>query len=347
LLPGGAVVAMEYIGGKSPDPTQTYYEYCALKELLATWSSGLQKRGEGEFGDSIEKLVFNAAAGARSAGGKEITYCTRDNRYLIGGELGNRSKFSPAHTDVAVCCNPNATYTFPLYVRGMWMKTAENGLAATLYGPSSVNTRVKGVKVQIEEETDYPFSPAVSIAVSPERPFDFALLLRNPAWSKETRVRCDGGTVSREGDYFLVRKEWKKGDRVSLEFSESIEGIKAANAEIYLQRGPLVYALRIAHVERDSQRPYRLPGFADLEYYPTQGAHWSYALDPGLEKGDFGFTARREKDVDMLYPYDGAPVQLEGKLVNLDTGEKEDVRLIPMGSSLAILRRVTLPLGSR
>ena len=224
------------------------------------------------------------------------------------------------------------------------MKTAENGLAATLYGPSSVNTSVKGVKVQIEEKTDYPFSPVVSIAVSPQRPVDFPLLLRNPAWSKETRVRCKRATSSREGDYFLVRKEWKKGDQVSLEFNESIEGITAANAELYLQRGPLVYALRIPEVARDI-KDYSLPGYADLEYYPAQGAHWSYALDPSLGKGDFGFTAKGEKDANMLYPYDSAPVQLEGKLINLDTGRREDVQLIPMGSSLAILRRVTFPVG--
>ena len=78
---------------------------------------------------------------------------------------------------------------------------------------------------------------------------------------------------------------------------------------------------------------------------PPPGTHWSYALDPSLGKGEFGFTARGEKDVNMLYPYDGAPVRLEGKLLNLDTGRREDVQLIPMGSSLAILRRVTFPGG--
>ncbi len=344
LLPGGAVVAMEEIGGRSPDPTQTYYEYCAMKELLTTFSSKLQKTGEGQFGDRIEKLLFNAGAGARSAGGKEITYCTRDNRYRIEGELGGRSKFSPAHTDVAVCCNPNATCIFPLYVRGMWMKTADGGLAATLYGPSSVNTRVKGVEVQIDEETDYPFSTVVLILVSPQRPVDFLLLLRIPAWSKKTRVKCKGATVSREGDYLLVRKEWKKGDQLSLDFSEPIEGVTAANGEIYLQRGPLVYALRIPEVARDI-KDYGLPGFADLEYYPAQEEHWSYALNPSLGKGNFGFTTKEVKDAHWQYPYDGAPARLEGKLINVETERSEDVQLIPMGSSLAILRRVTFPLG--
>ncbi|MFH1006250.1 MAG: beta-L-arabinofuranosidase domain-containing protein [Candidatus Latescibacterota bacterium] len=341
LLPGGAAVSQEVIESP-PDPTKKYYEYCAMKELLATWCAGLQKTGEGELGDSIEKLVFNAMQGARSTGGKGITYCTRDNRYAIEGELHHRSKFSPAHTDVAICCNPNATQTFPLFVRNMWMRTPENGLAAMLYGPSSVRTTVNGIEVQITERTDYPFSSKVLITVDPERPVDFPLLLRNPAWSGETRVRCEGATVSRQGDYFLVRKGWRKGDQISLEFSESIVGTTAANGEVYLQRGPLVYALRIPEIARKT-RDYDLPGFADLEYVPTQDAAWSYALESGCGNEDFGFAATSETDRDMLYPYDGSPVRLEGKLINLDTGKKEAARLIPMGSHLAILRRVTFP----
>jgi hypothetical protein len=152
--------------------------------------------------------------------------------------------------------------------------------------------------------------------------------------------------VRREGNYFLLRKEWVKGDQVALEFNPSVVGTTAANGEIALQRGPLVYALRIPEVAKDI-KDYDLPGFSDLEYFPYQGAHWSYALDPNVGNGDFGFSAITEKDVNMLYPYDVAPVQLEGKLMNLDTGQREDVRLVPMGSSLAILRRVTFPVGRR
>lgn len=336
-------MAMEDIGARKPDPTNAYYEYCAMKELLTTLASGLQKTGEAELGDKIEKLIFNAAEGARALGGKEITYCTRDNRYRIEGELHNRSKFSPAHSDVAVCCNPNATQTFPIYVRSMWMKTREGGLAATLYGPSLVNTIVKGVNVQIREETEYPFSSAVSLVISPERPIDFHIQLRDPSWSRNTIVTCKGAASRREGNYLVVAKEWKKGDRVSLSFHESTSGITAANGEIALQRGPLVYALRIPEVARD-MKDYSLPGFADLEYFPAQEAHWAYALDAALGNGDFGFTARAEKNPNKQYPYDGAPIRLEGNLINLDSGQHEAVQLIPMGSSLAILRRVTFPM---
>ena len=258
--------------------------------------------------------------------------------------MGNRDKFSPTHTDVAVCCNPNFAQITPDYIRSMWMRTPDDGLAALLYGPSYVDTNLKGVGVRIEEATDYPFSATISLTVSPEQPVEFPLVLRNPGWSKSTQVTCEGASVSRNGDYFLVRKRWTTGEQVKIVFSESIIGIQAWNGEVALQRGPLVYSLTIPSVKFEIKH-YSLPGFADLEYSSKLGAQWWYALDRSLAKEDFGFTARGEKDINMPYPFDGAPVRLEGKLINLDTGKREDVSLVPMGSSQAILRRVTFPVG--
>jgi hypothetical protein len=227
----------------------------------------------------------------------------------------------------------------------MWMRTPDDGLAALLYGPSSVETKVKGVDVRIDENTDYPFSSAVSMVMSPQEPADFSLVLRNPNWSKSTKVTCEGGIVTRKGNYFVVHKKWTKGDEVKIEFNEPIVELPASNSELYLQRGPLVYALRIPATTLAIKK-YKQPDFADLAYFPVAGADWFYALDPAQGKVDYGFTFKTEKNAKLLYPFDEAPVRLEGKMVNLNNGKGEIVSLIPMGSSLASLRRVTFPVGS-
>jgi hypothetical protein len=183
------------------------------------------------------------------------------------------------------------------------------------------------------------------MAVSPEQPADFCLVLRNPQWSKSTRVTCLGGTVTRRGDYFLVHKKWAKGDQVKVEFSEPIVELPAANGEHYLQRGPLVYALKIPSTPITLKK-YKVPGFADLAYSPVQGADWFYALDPNQGKNDFGFTFKTDNGTNLLYPFDEAPVHLEGRMINLNSGKGENISLIPMGSSQAALRRVTFPAGS-
>jgi uncharacterized protein len=346
-FPSGGAVSMENIGAREPDPTHAFYEYCALKELLATFSSGLQKTGNAEFGDKVERLIFNAAQGARAAQGKAITYCTSDNRYQASGALFDRDKFSPTHADVAVCCVPNAAQIMSLYVRGMWMRAMrEQGLCATLYGPCSVNANVRGINVRINEETHYPFSSDVSITLSPERPVEFPLLLRNPGWSENTRVTCQGVRIQQEGDYFIVHKVWQKGDQVSVSFSEPITGISASNGEVAIQRGPLVYALQIPATER-IVKTYSVAGFADTFYLPAQGANWSYALklNPSQSGDDFGLTVQLAQDANMLFPYEAvSPIRLEGDLFNANTGKLERCTLIPMGSARASLRRATFPL---
>ena len=94
-FPSGATIAQEDSRGMAPDPTTTFYEFCALKELMTSHCSGLAKFGKPELGDQVEKLMFNAIQGSRAPGGKGVTYCTRDNRYAVDGAVGNRDKFSP------------------------------------------------------------------------------------------------------------------------------------------------------------------------------------------------------------------------------------------------------------
>ena len=49
----------------------------------------------------------------------------------------------------------------------MWTMPADSGLAASMYGPNTVTTTVKGGKrVRIEVTTDYPFEETVRMTVS-------------------------------------------------------------------------------------------------------------------------------------------------------------------------------------
>lgn len=335
-FPSGAAVGMETVGARKPDPTHCYYEYCDLKELLFTFTSGIQKLGSASLGDRAEQVMFNAAQGARSPGGKAITYLTRDNRYKICGALGNRDKFSPTHEDVAVCCVPNATQIMSLYVRSMWMRTADtDGLVAAMHGPCTIDTHVRGVKIHIDEQTHYPFSPELSIMVSPERSVEFPILIRNPAWSKNTRITCANADIRRRGDYFAVHKAWRKGDRITVTFQESIEAVPAVNGEMAIQKGPLVYAMGIPS-DPKVVKTYPVPGYEDTYDFPPPGVERSYRLSSG---NDFGLSAQ----VDHRSPksFESIPLRLEGKLVDAKTGKRKRASLVPMGCGKATLRQIT------
>ena len=66
------------------------------------------------------------------------------------------------------CCTANLHQGWPKFVASLWMASPDDGLVAIAYGPNRVETTVRGgVRVRIDEETDYPFRGEVGLAGSP------------------------------------------------------------------------------------------------------------------------------------------------------------------------------------
>ncbi len=349
--PGGSGVSEELIGNLAPNPTSTEYEYCATKEIQFTLESALQKTGIAAYGDKAEKVWFNDAQGARAADGRAIAYLSPDNRLRCNGLTPDgtraepRNKFSPTHADVAVCCNPNAANVAALYVRGMWMRRDNDTLAALLYGPCRVSTQIGGVDVAIEEQTAYPFEDQVSIAVHPEKPARFSLLLRDPGWSDGTQVSCPNARIAREGSYWRVTKEWKAGDTVHVRFTHEVRTLTAVNGEIALEYGALVFARPIASTQTVI-RTYPLPGFADTYDEPDPGRQEELVLTAESQWQAFGFEPRRTGEVaDLQYPFDRPAFVLRGSMIGASDRQPVAVDLVPLGNA-PLLRRTTHAISS-
>jgi hypothetical protein len=145
----GGAVGDEWIAGRQADATHTGYEYCSLQELLDSYAVLMQKSGKVQFAENIERIFYNAAQGARHPQHTCIAYLKTDNSFeMLGTKNGEiepnrkqtRYKYSPAHQDVAVCCNPNAGRITPYFVQNMWLKEGENTLVASLLGANMVET---------------------------------------------------------------------------------------------------------------------------------------------------------------------------------------------------------------
>jgi hypothetical protein len=243
---------------------------------------------------------------------------------------------------VANCCAPNFTQIGPVFVRSMWMR-APDGLAAVLYGPCEVKTTVGDVPVRVAEETSYPFSERLRLRVDPETPVGFLLHLRIPSWATSITATCDGAEIHRAGDWLLVSKTWRPGDSVDVSFGAEAQPVPANNAEFYVRRGPLFYALPIAAIKRPV-KDYPLPGFHDYLVFPVEWAQGHYAL-PRSPDGASAFAPADNPKADPRFPWDAAPVRLQARVLNLGTGKTEGIDLVPMGSGEAILRRMTFPLA--
>ena len=340
ILPSGAGHGNEWIVGLAADPTHTSTEYCTMLELRNSLASLVQKTGNFAYADHAEKLTFNGMMGFRNQEGTAITYGKHDNAYVLDGKHHHpdhasndpRYKYSPTHSDPAVCCVPNYTRNNTYYLDNMWMKKG-NDLVAVLYGPSTLETSVNGVGISIEQVTNYPFSDEIRFKVQADSPVNFKLYLRKPGWSDEMYIAGTESAVENE-DLYVISREWDNDDFV-LRFDNEITKV-AFNDEYYFQRGPLVYALPIEHRE-ETIKEYNEPGFRDYYAFPTNERYKSLSLIDS----QFEFKTSGTNE----FPWYGKDTYLQGKMMNANTGKEELVKLIPLGST--VLRRVTFEESDR
>jgi hypothetical protein len=277
-IPNGMFSADEHIAGT--DPSQGI-ELCAVVESMFSYEMIAADLGDPLFGDRLERVAFNALPGAFREDMWSHQYdqqpnqiaCTRRPRqWSTNGPDANLYGLTPEFG----CCTANMHQGWPKLVSSLWMGTADRGLATVAYGPSEVEG-VVGDKttVRIDEDTEYPFRQTVQMTVNPERAVTFPLKLRIPGWADEATVAVNGNQVpgAHAGAYLVIAREWKPGDRVEARFPMYPRLSRWENNSVAVERGPLVFSLKIAEnwtkLDEDTPAP-------DWEVRPM--TPWNYGL---------------------------------------------------------------------
>ena len=155
------------------------------------------------------------------------------------------------------CCMPNAWRFFgalPEYV----FSYDERGLFVNLYTAGSVrHTLDDGTPIALRIETGYPHDGTVTLHMETDRPAEFSLRLRIPAWCKGASVQVGGKGPQRAdaGNYFTVRRLWQPGDTVTQKLQMPVRMLDSDprivdNAgQVAFARGPLVYCLEREDVD--------------------------------------------------------------------------------------------------
>lgn len=345
ILPSGGGFGDEFLVKRKADPTHTAAEFCSQFELREYYGSALQKTGKIAYADNFEKITFNTILGKRNQDGTGITYCKTDNCYALDGTSPHESKdlrfkYSPTHTDVALCCAPNYGKHLPYYTSQMWMKAAD-GLAAVLYGPSVLNTQLGVLEVKIEERTNYPLSDQITFLINVSEEAVFSLYFRKPNWVKSMQIESEGTEAVLEGGFYKITKPWKSGDQVKIRFEQEIQAKVLDNEEVYFQRGPIVFAYEIPH-RNETYRKHKFGSFKDYFCLPTDKQFEAVALAASMKDENFGFSFKKDTQVDTKNLWANPSMYLEGEFINTENSEALPVKLIPMGNT--VLRRVTIPL---
>lgn len=318
----GGAIGDEWIAERNADATHTGYEYCSLQELLDSYSLLLQKTGNAMVGDDIETIFFNAAQGSRNPKHSCIAYLKTDNSFeMLGTKNGEiepdrkqtRYKYSPAHQDVAVCCNPNAGRISPYFIQNSWMKENETTLVATLLMPNILETSINGNPVKIENITEYPYKNSFYFKITQPTNSELTLKIRKPNWV--TKINTNE-KYRLENDFIIIERIFSENDSIDLSFDANVEIKTDNNGYQYFTYGALLYALPIESKEIAGKNYFS--DFTDFTYEPLYKKEYRYKK---------GIKTKYENG------------KIKTKFVDRNTNKAAKVELVPLGET--ILRQVT------
>lgn len=279
-LPIGVFSADEHLAGRNPSQG---VELCTVVEAMYSLQLGVAVTGDVALADRIERLAYNALPATLSDDMWTHQYDQQPNQIECSLKRGPWATNGPSANLFGFesyfgCCTANFHQGWPKLNSSLWMASGDGGLAAMIYAPCEVTTRVRDVDVRLRETTDYPFRDQVSITVEPERSHAFPLKLRVPGWARGAKVKVNGKSVSAtpQQGFVVLERTWRKGDRVELAFDFETRTARGFNDSVSVEHGPLLFALPIG--ERWEKLLDR--GFtADWEVFPTSA--WNYALEQG------------------------------------------------------------------
>jgi DUF1680 family protein len=235
--------------GEDTPERPTIWQACIETCCTVAWNAlsvdMLRLTGDSTVADEIELTLYNSAQGSMHPSGRWWTYNTPMRGWRLSSADQIQFQAHPGGPELN-CCNANAPRPLGL-VRDWALTTGPDGLALNHYGAGTITVPLPGGgEVTLEQETEYPLEGAVLLRVTPDQPREFALRLRIPAWSRETKVAVNGEPVSAQaGTYLSLRRRWQSGDqvRIDLDFSPRYwAGREDCAGMIALYRGPLLLA---------------------------------------------------------------------------------------------------------
>ncbi|TKG93481.1 hypothetical protein EYV94_17190 [Puteibacter caeruleilacunae] len=315
------------------DPTQGS-ELCSATEMMYSFESILPITGDTYYADYLEKLAYNVLPTQHTDDYTAKQYFQQANQVVITDESRNffndhNGRLVFGTTSGYPCCLTNMHQGWPKFVQNLWYATADNGLAALVYGASEVTAKVAdGEEVTLEQETSYPFKGDVTIAVKKASSVQFPLHLRIPGWCKNATVKVNGERFecNTEDNIIIVNRKWSAGDKVELSFPMEIKFSTWYEGSIGVERGPLVYGLRVEEnwvkVEKNhgflGEQGYEDPFW---EVYPK--SPWNYALPRRISAKNFKISIKDYID-DMPWNLNNAPIELRIKAKRIDSWKIEN-----------------------
>jgi hypothetical protein len=295
-------------------------ELCASVEMMYSLENMIAITADVSMMDHLVRIAFNALPAQIEDGYMGRQYYQQANQVMITRH--NRNFVTPYDgTDQCFgvltgfpCCTSNMHQGWPKFVQSLWMATEDNGLAALVYSASEVNAKVSdGTEVKFIEETNYPFDDNIKFTLKSSKQVTFPLHLRIPAWCKKASIKVNGEQWAEPtgNQVIKVNRKWKNNDVVELILPMEVTTSHWFNNSIAIERGPLLYALRI---EEDWTNVKGIDKYGDYrEVRPN--TPWNYGILEELLKNPATSFKVNIKGGSSTLPWNiaNAPIELKAK----------------------------------
>ncbi|MBP5284853.1 MAG: glycoside hydrolase family 127 protein, partial [Kiritimatiellae bacterium] len=217
-------------------------ETCTGVTWLKFCSQLLRLDCDARIADAIENYAYNGLLGAMKPDGTGFSYVN-----LLNGEKVTNVGWGWNFDGKPVtCCNLNGP-TGVAYLPTVAVMDSKNGPVVNLYEPLDAESDFAYLSIS----GAYPYGGVAEISVDDVKVGEFELRLRIPGWSEYVRVSLNGETLegAKSGSYFGIRRRWRRGDAVRIEFDMRVKTVAAPKGShpqsgdfTALRAGPVVLA---------------------------------------------------------------------------------------------------------
>ena len=218
------------------DGTGELGETCTTAYWIRLCGRMLCLDGSGEYGDLMERAIYNALFAAQSPDGRRLRYYTPFE--------GKRE-----YWDKDTYCCPGNFRRIMSEMPELVYFTSADGILVNLYADSQATVPLaSGDAVEVAQKTDYPNSGHVQLTVAPSRTARFDVGLRIPSWCQAFSAKVNGCEVRAtvQNGILHIEREWKSGDVVEMAMEmpwRLVRGTAKQAGRAAVMRGPMLFCL--------------------------------------------------------------------------------------------------------
>lgn len=285
----------------------TMQETCVTVTLMKFFYQLHVMTGESKYVDAFEQSLYNAYLGAVNTEKVENIRVLNDHPDCHlqalpfdsyspltagkrGKDIGGFRMMSDEHYYGCCACIGSAGVGL---VPKMHILNTDDGFVLNMLIPGTVKTNtINGDDIVFKTNTQYPKCGNAEISIEIDKKTTFVLKIRNPKWSKTTKVMVNGENINATEGYIVIEREWCAGDKIEIELDMRTEAIY-----------PIPYGTQILMNKFVGGKNYVIPTFDEEDVLAKN--HIALRRGPIMLAQDSRFGYDLSEPIDIMVNTDG------------------------------------------